>query len=188
MSLIAIRNIHLYGIVAPFVLAESLAHIRNFPIVDRIESPLQSTERRGKGFVWIAFAVIALSAAVLVSDKMQSLYQFREPAFPVQAVTWLENNPQQGNMFNDLNWGGYLGLRLWPNQLAFVDSMADTNGQVTMEYENILTLRSGWQEILREYKVRWAILHPQWPLAKELISQGWQSIYQDQTAIILVKR
>lgn len=188
MSLLAIRNIHLYGIVAPFVLAETLGPLRGIPVVDRLESSLQSVEGRGKGFVWVAVAVIGFSSAALVSNRTQSLYQFTEPAFPVQAVAWLESNPHQGNMFNDLNWGGYLGLHLWPHQLAFIDSMADTTGQVTRQYESVITLQGDWQEILKQYNIRLAILPPQWLLTKELISQGWEAAYQDQTAIILVKK
>lgn len=188
MSLIATRNIHLYGIVAPFILAETLDKTRNFPLINRLESSLQNIEGRIKGIAWIATFVIVFIPITILNNRVQRLYQFKEPVFPVRAVEWLENNPQQGNMFNDLNWGGYLSLHLWPDELPFIDSMADTSGQVTMQYETIITLREGWQEIFKEHNIAWAIIPPPWPLSQELIGQGWETVYQDQTAIILVKK
>jgi len=60
-------------------------------------------------------------------------------------------------------------------------------GEVTRKYEAIVTLRDGWQDIFNQYDITWAIIPPQWPLAKALIAQGWETAYQDQTAIILHK-
>jgi hypothetical protein len=187
MSLMAIRNIHLYGIVAPFVLAETFDGIKSFPLINRLELSLESMEGRVQGSAWIVLSILVLSFPFLLSSKGQALYQLNEPMFPVQAVKWLENHPQQGHMFNNLNWGGYLGLRLWPDQLPFIDSMADTTGDVTMKYETIITLRPGWQELFEQYDVSWVILPPDWLLTEELTKQGWETAYQDQTAVILVK-
>ena len=187
MSLIAIRNIHLYGIVAPFVMAKSLDEITHFPLVQRLERSLEIMEGRLKGSIWTAIVLVALGSLVTLSDRAQGLYQLKEPIFPVQAVNWLENHPQQGYMFNDLNWGGYLGLHLWPDQLTFVDSMADTTGHVTMKYETIITLQVGWQELFEQYNITWAIVPVNWQLAKELKAQGWKTAYQDQTAVILIR-
>jgi hypothetical protein len=188
MSLIAIRNIHLYGIVAPFVLAETLDTARSYSFINRFESTLQDMEDQPKSFPWILASVIILTLTIIPSNRMQSLYQFQEPAFPVRAVIWLKNHPPQGNMFNELNWGGYLELYLWPEQRSFIDSVADVTGDVTRKYEAVITLQDGWQEILEQYDVTWAIIPPDWPLAKELIRQGWTTAYQDQTAVILVKK
>lgn len=188
MSLIATRNIHLYGVVAPFVLAGALSEIRNFQIIDHIEATLQNIEGNLRGIVWIVVSVIAFGSFAILSDTARQLYRFEESVFPVKAVTWLEDNPQQGKMFNNLNWGGYLDLYLWPKQLSFIDSMADTTGQVTMQYETIITLHGNWQETLDEYGITWVIIPPDWPLAGELAAQGWQTAYQDQTAIVLVRK
>ena len=188
MSLMAIRNIHLYGIVAPFVLAQALDGIRNIPLVDRLEQSLENVERQLTGFAWIGFSVTVLSFFAILNPSMRSLYQLKEPVFPVRAVEWLKANPQQGNMFNNLNWGGYLELELWPSQLPFIDSMSDTTGAVTMEYESVITMAPGWQEILGRYDIHWAILPRNWPLVRELKDRGWETIYQDETTVILVKK
>ncbi|MGE5377666.1 MAG: hypothetical protein ACM3XO_21605 [Bacteroidota bacterium] len=90
-------------------------------------------------------------------------------------------------MFNDLNWGGYIANHLWPSQLTFVDSMSDSTGQVTRDYETILTLQDGWQELINKYQITWAIVRPQTPIAQALQEKGWRTIYADETSVILKK-
>ncbi len=187
MSLISVRNIHLYGVVAPFVLAETLGASRNFRLIDRLENTLQNIEGKVKGKLWPVTTVILVSAFVITNRTAQLFYQFNPPAFPVQAVEWLEKNPQQGKMFNELNWGGYLALHLWPEQLTFVDSMADTSGAITMQYETVITLADGWQDILTKYNVDWALVPQDWDLATALAEASWREVYRDKTAVILVR-
>ena len=187
MSLIAARNIHLYGVVAPFVLAEPLSEILSAPFVRKIESTLQSMESQLRGILWPAITVIALGG-FLLTGKMGNLYQFSPSFFPVDAVRWLESHPQQGNMFNNLDWGGYLALHLWPNQRIFVDSMADTSGELTMQYEQVVMLYDGWNNVLEKYQVEWAILSGRSPLSTALQNEGWQILYEDKIAVILRRK
>ncbi len=187
MGLIAVRNVHLYGIVAPFAMAAALVEIKRVPLLDKLESSLQQVEGQIKGITWITTFVILSGCILIFSNRVQRLYQFEEPSFPVRATDWLESHPQPGNMFNDLNWGGYLALHLWPEHLPFIDSMADTSGQITMQYEAIVTLRAGWQDTFQQYNVRWVIVPSGSALDRELKLQGWNTAYEDHTAIILTK-
>ena len=94
-------------------------------------------------------------------------------------------------MFNDLNWGGYLALNLWPSQSPFIDSITDgtveakTQGMLTRQYEDAITL-SSWQEIFTQYNIKWVILEPQSQLA-EMLQENyhWSVLYRDDVAIIL---
>jgi hypothetical protein len=188
MSLMAVRNIHLYGIVAPFVLAETLGETRNIRLIERLEITLRNVEDRLKGIFLPAITVIFLSAFVITNGTMQKFLQFSPPMFPVQAVEWLEKNPQQGKMFNDLNWGGYLALRLWPAQLTFIDSMADVSGKVTMQYETAITLAGGWQKVFEQHNIEWAIIENKSPLAQVLENEyHWRVLYEDDISIVLRK-
>lgn len=188
MSLIAFRNIHLYGIVAPFVLSETLTDFKSIPIFNRIETNLSQVESKIIGRVWSIAIPVILSILVFSSQLADKFYQFVSPTFPIQAVAWLEKHPQQGNMFNDLNWGGYIALHTWPDQLTFVDSMADVTGEVTRQYETAMTLEVGWENIFKQYNIVWAILPVNSPLANELTNNhSWQILYQDQAAVILHK-
>ncbi len=145
MALTATRNIHLYAVVAPFVLAETLLFTRDSPVIGGFETLFQNIEDGRKGLPWSTIAIVVLISVFILRGGSRNFYHFSEPSFPVRAVQWLEQNPQQGRMFNDLNWGGYIANHFWPEQLTFVDSMADTTGKVTREYETILTLQNGWQ-------------------------------------------
>jgi hypothetical protein len=181
MCLMAFRNIHLYGVVAPFVLAETLGDVKKLPLLERLEVSLHRVEHKIHGAGWIIVSAILLT---IFAITYHSLYQFSPAMFPVQAVNWLEKNPQQGRMFNDLNWGGYLEWRL--NQLAFVDSVADKTGEVTMQYETVATLSSGWQDVLKRYDVQWIIVRSNSPLVKTLPDEyGWKILYQDDAAVVL---
>ncbi|MCZ2126306.1 MAG: hypothetical protein LC099_00845 [Anaerolineales bacterium] len=184
MSLMSFRNVQLYGIAAPFVLTEALVSLRDFPLLSRLENTLANVENKISGAVYPVAAALLLGLVVLLSPLSKVLYQFEAETFPVEAVQWLKVNPQTGNMFNELNWGGYLELNLHP-QKTFADSVADVTGEVTMDYEIILTLGAGWQNLMQTYNVQWVILRPDEPLVRALTSQGWQTLYEDNTAAIL---
>jgi hypothetical protein len=88
-------------------------------------------------------------------------------------------------MFNDFIWGGYIDWRLWPKQKDFIDSQSDLTGEATRLYLTVANLGDGWQTVLKEYNVRWAILPASSALSQELIKDGWSILYKDSTAIIL---
>jgi hypothetical protein len=191
MSLISTRNAHLYGIVAVFVLAGTLQGAENTRALRRMETTFISIEGQLHGFFFPILTTFLLGMLVITSKSLQSYYIFKPSFFPVEAVTWLKENPQEGQMFNDLNWGGYIALNLWPSQSPFIDSIADgtieakTQGALTRQYEAVVTL-SGWQDIFTHYNIKWVILEPQSQLAKVLKDNyHWNVIYQDDVAIIL---
>jgi len=185
MSLMAFRNVHLYGIVAPFVLAEALTDLRSIPIISRLEATLAAVEDKITGALYPIVTVLALGALVITSPISKIIYRFEPETFPVDAVQWLESNPQTGRMFNDLNWGGYLESNLHPQQKTFVDSVSDVTGEVTMEYETVITLAAGWEQIFKKYDIAWVIVPKDSILAARLAEQGWRELYRDETAVIL---
>jgi hypothetical protein len=188
MSLIAFRNIHLYGVVVPFVLAETLGAFNNIPVISRLEGNLQKIEGQIKGSFWVIASSLFFSVLVLASSTAAALYRFNRETFPVGAVEWLKSNPQDGKMFNDLNWGGYITFNTYPEQLAFVDSVADVTGEVTMQYEIVIRLLPGWEEIFQQHNIEWALIPPDSLLAETLVDEHqWQALYKDETAVILRK-
>jgi hypothetical protein len=186
MSLMAFRNIQLYGVVAPFVLAEAFNGLRDAPLLGRLEGTLANIEEKISGFYYPIITGLVLGIFILTSPISKVLYQFEPETFPVNAVDWLKTNPQDGNLFNDLNWGGYLELHLYP-QKTFVDSVADVTGEVTQDYETILTTSNGWEDLITFYDIKWALIAPDSSLAQALQEKGWRTLYEDETAIILRK-
>jgi hypothetical protein len=188
MSLMAARNIHLYGVVAPFVLAETLVGLTRSGIVQIVEKVLKSVEGKVRFVLWPIVTSLVFVALILTT-KVRNIYAFDPTFFPIDAVTWLEAHPQEGRMFNDLNWGGYLAWRLWPDQNVFADSMADVTGEMTLDYETILTMSTGWEDLMRRYNITWVILPPDIEIVQTLRDKhDWLILYTDSTAVILRKK
>ena len=184
MSLMAARNVHLYGMVAPFVLAETIHGLSRLEGIRSVEVVLKQVEGQVKSALW-PIVTVAVFSVLILGTKVRNIYSFDPAFFPADTVTWLEENPQSGRMFNDLNWGGYIAWHLWPEQKVFADSMADVTGEMTLEYETVITLAPGWQKILERYDVTWAILPVNATLADALREAGWQVLHEDETAVVL---
>jgi hypothetical protein len=145
------------------------------------------------GLIWI-FAIILLTAVLLRSgnriDPEGRGNVFDQRFFPVKAVEWLETHPQDGHMFNEFDWGSYLLLKLWPDQQIFMDGHTHIYGEtLTREYEQVVSLSTGWEEVLKRYDVRWVIVRSNAPLIKALsILNDWKIAYEDSTAVILIRK
>lgn len=191
MSLLMARNIPLFVIACTPVVSE---------LTEELLSRLKVWQRikeRFSGFTgqsqWTIFPLATTVLAILFFANQyfnhdQSTFQFSSRVFPVQALDWLEDHPQKGRMFNEFNWGGYILYRIWPHQQVFLDSQSDFYGEPLMrDYDQIVSMQRNWESLLEKYQVDWAILPANWPLAGELSSQGWEPVYEDQTAVVLVK-
>ncbi len=154
-----------------------------------IETNLNTTNQTSNGLIWVFIVIIAvallfnLNVPIDVTSKGNA---FSPQFFPVDAVTWLESNPQSGRVFNEFDWGGYMLFKLWPQYEIFMDGHTHIYGEkLTREYEQVITLSDNWESILGKYQVTWAIVRAQSLIARALESEGWKSLYQDKTANIL---
>jgi hypothetical protein len=184
LAMISARNMHLYGVVAPFVLVGPAMEISESVFRKNGLSTIGQIEKQLKGFVW-PMTTVLVTFILLISGYFGRDYFIDPKLFPVNAVQWLQKNPQSGQMFNDFIWGGYIEWRLWPEQKDFIDSQSDLTGEATRLYLTVANLGNGWQTVLQQYDVRWAILPINSALSRELIKDGWRILYKDSTAIIL---
>lgn len=158
-----------------------------------IDANLQKTNSLSNGLIWIV-ASILLVAIILRSgttiDPEGRGNRFDERFFPVAAVTWLEDQPEIGRMFNEFDWGGYLLLSLWPDHQIFMDGHTHIYGEtLTREYERVISRSPGWEDILDKYQVQWVIIRKNAPLVPALLALGnWELAYEDTTAAILIRR
>ncbi len=190
LGLLMARNIPLFAIAAPPILADAIdrASRLNFRW-KKIEANITELEKSLTGLRWSSM-VAGLLVILAISHfqiRKEAFTQFNPNVFPVTATDWLLKNPQPGKMFNEFNWGGYLLYRAWPGQKVFLDSQTDFYGEsLTREYDQIISLSEGWQNIVGHYDIEWAIIKPNSLLAHTLeIEHGWQVLYRDNTAIIL---
>ena len=197
VALYTSRMIPMFAIVVAPVVAELSANwIKNECPRSRflvIEKNIHKINLSSNGLVWILITILAVAMLFNSGRAIDSKNQgnkFDERFFPVDATTWLQNHPQNGRMFNEFDWGGYLLLNLWPDQQIFMDGSTHIYGEeLTKEYERVVTLDSGWEEILAEYDVTWTIVRANAPLVRALSASGhWIIAYQDQTAIIFTRK
>jgi hypothetical protein len=201
MGLYSVRNVPLFAIVSTPLLATALgdwlaAHHHRLKILGRfhaLDQRLLRTELSLRGVLWPAVVVVLIATGLQSGARLdlhQRGNQFDPRVFPVQAADWLSAHPQPGAMFNEFPWGGYLLYRLWPGQCVFIDGQTDFYGErLTRQYEQVLTLAPGWEDVLQQYQVQWALISPGGALATELRSRaGWQVLYEDATAVILARQ
>jgi hypothetical protein len=195
IALYTSRMIPLFAIVAVPITAGSLSDWINSQFPDSrfrvIENNIANINAASSGVIWLLllfFAVVLIFQSGRLIDAQGKGNTFDETFFPVQAVTWLNSHPQQGHMFNEFDWGGYLLLKLSPRQQIFMDGHTHIYGEtLTREYETVITLGNDWQEILDKYQVQWAIVRTNSAIANALANNQWKIIYQDDTSVILHK-
>ena len=109
---------------------------------------------------------------------------------PVAAVRYLEAHPSQGNVFNNLAWGGYLLLEQWPLQRVFIDGQTDFYGEaLTREYLDVVALAAGWEAVLDRHDVAWVLFPTDSALVRRLAdTPGWRAAYRDDQATILIRQ
>jgi hypothetical protein len=75
---------------------------------------------------------------------------------------------------------------MWPNQKVFIDGQTDFYGEaLTREYEQVITVSHGWENILIKYGVSWVLIPNNSLLSNELSNtELWQIIYLDDTSVI----
>ena len=192
-SLIIARNIPLAAVAATPIMATWIGQSAMPKWWSKIEAAFSSTDKSLHGFFWPTLSIlIALGLlAHHYSNTHTTIYNFNAQIFPVQATDWLETHPMQGNMFNDLNWGGYLLYRLWPAQRVFVDSQSDFYGETFIrQYANMYNGGPDWNEELTQYKVSWIIVpaNSAVSLTAQQDTNHWKIDYEDKIAIIFERR
>jgi hypothetical protein len=200
MGLYSVRNVPLFAIVTAPLLAGALGDwldanhhqwksLTRFYYMDR---RLLKTDLSLRGWLWpaVVFVLVVVgfqSGAVMDLPRRGNVID--PQVFPVQAVDWLKEHPQQGNVFNHFPWGGYLLYRMWPEQQVFIDGQTDFYGEkLTREYESVITLSSEWEDVLNKYEVDWVIIPADGALAGALREDAqWRSVYADETAQIFIR-
>jgi hypothetical protein len=182
------------AILVAFVLFCGLTHIRFLVMTGIVLPPILvgqfgelSSYDPGRERVWVNALVIVTVAVMMVAGfpSEERLQQDVADLFPKGAVNYLQNYPQQGNMFNQYEWGGFLEWNA-PKIRPFIDSRTDIfeyNG-VLRDYVAISTFRDT-QALLDKYKINYVLYPAHTPLAYLLANSSfWECIYQDNQAVI----
>jgi hypothetical protein len=190
------RNIPLYILIALPILAEGFTALLprwKMKLDDQFREPDGDPDPRPAGERARNLALTALVVMILgwaglrIAPAWRDRLAYSPEKFPVQAVDWLAAHPQDGHIFNDFMWGGYLLYRLWPEQQVFIDGQTDFYGEaLTRDYETISGAYTGWQAAVDKHSIDWMIIPVNSPLTTALSTpdSGWSVLYKDQTAVI----
>jgi hypothetical protein len=193
MALYSARNIPLFAIVTAPILGTFIqSSVGKIPFLVKQDEGLLKIETQLRGFLFPLISILVLAFAFtrdLKLDAAQLGNHYDPTIFPVDAVTWLDEHPQRGNVFNYFIWGGYLLYREWPEVNVFIDGQTDFYGEsLTREYEQVISTSKGWQSVFEKYNIEWVIIESNSLLAQTLESEyHWRILYKDNTAIILRK-
>jgi hypothetical protein len=188
LSLYSARNIPLFAIIAAPYIGQLLhSAMERIVILNRIDQIIMGVEANLRGILYPVLTIVLLAGTSLDQPQPTTANQFNEARFPVKAIDWLEANPQDGNMFNNFIWGGYILYRMWPQELVFIDGQTDFYGEtLTREYVQVMSLQGDWPAVLEKYGVSWVIVQSDKPLVDALFAQlHWKIVYRDGTATIL---
>jgi hypothetical protein len=194
-GLISARNIAIYAVIAAPILAgigsSPLMESEKFHAIKKFDARLALVDRNLFGYIWPLVSII-LIVGILFSgvnlDFNKTGNAFSEDIFPVKAIDWVSEQPDMGSVFNYFPWGGYLLYRSWPQYQVFIDGQTDFYGEpLTREYEKVISLSQGWNEVLDKYKVQWIIMPGEALLVEALESHpNWIKKYQDANAAVYI--
>jgi hypothetical protein len=191
MSLYSVRNMPLFAVVtAPLYASMLQSWVESFLALLKPGARLQESGSQLRGYVWVTVSVLVFGWLLwrgVPLDQKGTGNVFLPEKMPVQAVDWLEQNPQEGRVFNQFVWGGYLLYRLWPAELVFIDGQTDFYGEALMrEYIEVISLSDGWENILDKHQVDWLLIPRDDMLAQAIESRPneWTVLYEDATAVI----
>lgn len=187
MSLLAVRNIATFALVGTPVLARHFdSLIDRIPRHERMKGELPTNLTR-----WInsgLFLLLLIPAGLKMRIPLLTETNERAIAetYPQAAIEYLKLSNQEGNIFNSYNWGAYLIWELYPERLSFVDGRTDLFNDTILE-QYITTWRGeyGWEKILSEWNITLVLIEPEAPLHLRLELAGWESIYEDEQAVIM---
>lgn len=196
LALYSSRMIPIFSIVTAPVAARTvstwLQAERSHTRFVKMEAFIQNMETQSGGAFWVAVTAITVTGLFVSGVTIDPQHKgnvFDTQMFPVEAVKWLKAHPQNGQMLNEFDWGGYILLETWPAYQIFMDGHTHIYGEaLTREYEQVITTSRGWGSVLEKYQIEWAILPSSSTLANVLSSQGWEMLYNDKTATILRDR
>ena len=146
--------------------------------------------------VYLQKRFIVLPAICFAMASLMTIYSWHQindgPAkniTPKAAIDFVRSAGITGNVFNNYDFGGYLIFSGIP---TFIDGRnapySDDFAQRYIETSGLVDINNAFQ-LLDEYKVNWAILLPNEPLAKALgQSARWHQAYLDKYSVVFVRR
>ncbi len=186
-ALTAVRNAIWWGLVSAPIIGANVGASAWKPEVAEARQ-----ERRGLNY---AGCVAMLACYVVFAPFWNSAFTADDhavqfPEYPAGIARELEKRLDEGrlegNLFNHMDWGGYLGYRLYPRKQLFIDGRFEARRDAVWEdYLRIARGDADWQMLLDkpEYgRIRFLILTPAHEpnlILQVRQSRQWKEVYRD---------
>jgi hypothetical protein len=187
LGLMAIRNGLWWSMAAAPPLASLLA-----PLRAKLARTEASDPPKRAHWIVIAVVVVLLVLASPWARSLSPLIPARERGLvatstPVAAGIYLRHHTLDGNMFNSQSFGSYFEWAI-PERPTFIDSRIELfSPQLWKDYIALMTTKPGWENIMRQRGVGYAVMarQPQSYLDLALRhSTVWTSVYSDRSTDI----
>jgi len=182
------RNMALFA----FAVAAPLSlHVTD--LLRRIGIPREQAppdDRRPAALYWAIIVGLIVSVCLAVPSASRAVEARFRGDMPVECVQYVKSAGLQGRMFNTYRWGGYLIWQLWPEHRVMIDGRADVMGRRLVEdWRRAHKLNEGWEQVLEDYQIDWAMISVKAPLARGLANDpDWRLACSEQSARLFVRR
>jgi len=188
-ALDARRNIQLFGAIVFPVLALQYDHAwRRLRVGKRIREVFDRDAQVARTWPYIGVMLLLFGVVAAGQGKVATVEvvpnALSPGEFPIALVERARAEHQEGRLFHDFVWGGYL-VYAWPEQKVFIDGGTDFYGPELMRtYMDISDLRPFWRDSLARWEIDRALL-PTWSqLAHELLREpGWHIVDCDAAGV-----
>jgi hypothetical protein len=177
-----------------FALWAGLSHVRFLFFLGLIMVPVLAPRlhlfppyEREKDKPWLNAAIIAAIIVLMVHffPSENNLQQRVDEAFPTGALNFMQQQHLNGQVFNELSWGGYMEWNA-PELKPFIDTRLDVfmyNGAFDDKVK-ISSLQAPF-EMLDKHRFNYVLVKSDDPLAYLLQhSSGWRPLYTDKVAVL----
>ncbi|BBO86903.1 hypothetical protein DSCOOX_00830 [Desulfosarcina ovata subsp. ovata] len=160
------------------------------------ENSPEPLNRRYRYFYYLLVPTLVLSmvfvSAMIFAGKGKVILksEIKKLKYPLENIAVLKKSGTPGNLFNQYRYGGLIILQL-PGKKVFIDGRIDVYGpDIADEYDTVLEMKDGWQEIMKKYNISHVLVDKMTPLGKFLgrIDHRWKLAAEDNISVIYVKR
>jgi len=146
----------------------------------------------GSRFVWIPLLMILIVFAVDVRTAGLPSSGTAEGSYPEGGVSFIEGTGLKGNLFNNLEWGGYISWKL--PQCRVIADTRRLSAHVSLEASAALQGDKGWEDTLNAYAINiivtsaFSSVGDRYDLLWNLLnSPNWKLVFADKTALVFVR-
>jgi len=216
LTLTAIRNMPLFGIVVTPAIAQLFARLQLFPAIEQAPSPTGWRQLLGKALeklrqvsdnfdeqealckmhllpiaAFVFLVIVAINGGRAFGTQILSS-GFDPDSKPTAILDVLSQYEQKGLSptagFNMDNWGGLIRYKLGTR--VFIDDRADLYPvQQYLDYGTVSEGSNGWQDVLRKYKIDWVLFPKDTRACANLHDDpDWQLAGQDQASCLYIRK